>query len=855
MRWWHKILLSGLTLLLLLVAAGYWYWQQTLATLELHNLRFDIKTVNLHQLQLNNISFDLKSADMQVQLDDVEISWHFPTLFTPQLRHVSLNGGRIHIQQWPGADTDQTAATPIALPQNWQLPTTLPEAIKLKQLHLSLPCGQRHCHYLIDSQIVVQQQRLSFDLTTFDAGSADIARLAISGQYQTSQGLPVFNAKVNLDNSTTMTLQQTLTLQHSLHTAGKISLDIAPPSPWLIQQLTQWQIDIPENALAQFTSPVSLNSSWQFDLPAQLDMASISAQASGNWMLDLNLPVPLSVPGIGQLQGTVKAAVGLTQGELTEYQINSELTLLQPQLPDALLQQGIAIDSVQITLTTNGTGAPQITALPLQIALKSAGESKLDFTAAASLNLTPPFSAALRNASLQLRQKTLIPAQDVTIEQLQLNSRFNAYWLSDSWQVDLLDANGSIRQLTVADSRASEVTLALSASQFAGDSDFTRMRFNTDLNLTSKALLQPELKPLSWHGQAKVKGDLTTFNAEGTLGNSASFGLTYQFSYLPSAAELNWQLDDIFLLAGNPLQATLSAWPALLEFNRGRLGGSGSITLLPQLSAQGSLNLSGVSGIYDRSLFKDLTAPVQLGYQQDQLKLSTTAATVTEIQHGLVVGPLKLSANYTAATNNLSGGALDIQLLQVAAMGGRVEVQPIVLDFTKQQQELVLQLQRIDLTQLLQQHPTTDLTGNGRISGTVPLLISHNGASVKNGFIAAESPGGKLQYRPPAAQSMAAGNQGMKVVLEALDDFHYSVLSSNVSYDTQGKLTLALNLQGRNPALEAGRAVNLNINLEEDIPALLTSLQLSSQISDKIKQRVQQRLQQSGAKRANGVKP
>ena len=102
---------------------------------------------------------------------------------------------------------------------------------------------------------------------------------------------------------------------------------------------------------------------------------------------------------------------------------------------------------------------------------------------------------------------------------------------------------------------------------------------------------------------------------------------------------------------------------------------------------------------------------------------------------------------------------------------------------------------------------------------------------------------------------MAATNPGMKVVLQALDDFHYSVLSSNVNYDTNGKLLLALQLQGSNPALEAGRPINLTVNLEEDIPALITSLQLSSQLSDKIKQRIQQKLQQSGAKGANGAQP
>src|SRR5690606_34603654 len=162
-------------------------------------------------------------------------------------------------------------------------------------------------------------------------------------------------------------------------------------------------------------------------------------------------------------------------------------------------------------------------------------------------------------------------------------------------------------------------------------------------------------------------------------------------------------------------------------------------------------------------------------------------------------------------------------------------------------QQLTLQLSRIDLTKLLQQHPTTDLTGNGLISGTIPLLFSRSGVSVEDGYIAAESPGGQLQYRPAAAQNMAATNPGMKVMLTALDDFHYSVLSSKVSYDTHGKLLLALQLQGNNPALEDGRPINLNINLEEDIPALITSLQLSSQISDKIKQRVQQRLQQQSA--------
>ena len=53
--------------------------------------------------------------------------------------------------------------------------------------------------------------------------------------------------------------------------------------------------------------------------------------------------------------------------------------------------------------------------------------------------------------------------------------------------------------------------------------------------------------------------------------------------------------------------------------------------------------------------------------------------------------------------------------------------------------------------------------------------------------------------------------------------------------------------RGSNPDLEKGRPVNLNVNLEEDIPALLTSLQLSDRVSETIRQRVQERMQKRKA--------
>lgn len=72
------------------------------------------------------------------------------------------------------------------------------------------------------------------------------------------------------------------------------------------------------------------------------------------------------------------------------------------------------------------------------------------------------------------------------------------------------------------------------------------------------------------------------------------------------------------------------------------------------------------------------------------------------------------------------------------------------------------------------------------------------------------------------------------------------MLSSAIDYDEKGKLTLGLRLEGNNPDIRNGQPVVLNVNLEEDIPALLTSLQLSGRVNEAVTERVRERLQQSG---------
>jgi hypothetical protein len=154
-----------------------------------------------------------------------------------------------------------------------------------------------------------------------------------------------------------------------------------------------------------------------------------------------------------------------------------------------------------------------------------------------------------------------------------------------------------------------------------------------------------------------------------------------------------------------------------------------------------------------------------------------------------------------------------------------------------------LELYRLNLAQLLRVYPAEGLAGTGILSGTIPLVIDPaTGVRVKRGRLGALEPGGELQLSGERLRALRQKNETMKLVSKALENFRYSALSSDIDYDENGTLMLGLHLKGNSPEVGDGRAVVLNINIEENIPALLTSLQLSGRVTDAVAERVKKLL-------------
>jgi hypothetical protein len=120
------------------------------------------------------------------------------------------------------------------------------------------------------------------------------------------------------------------------------------------------------------------------------------------------------------------------------------------------------------------------------------------------------------------------------------------------------------------------------------------------------------------------------------------------------------------------------------------------------------------------------------------------------------------------------------------------------------------------------------------------MVLSVKGVVVQDGSVEARPPGGVIRYRPvtAAGQSVSSLNSNMETVLQALSDFHYNVLAMSVQYQEDGNLLLNSRLEGQNPGWQNGRPVHFNLNVQENIPALLKTLETVTRVEEALTERL-----------------
>ncbi|HZX17744.1 MAG TPA: YdbH domain-containing protein [Pseudomonas sp.] len=854
-RTWLRLISCLVLLLVLLGAYAYLSLSRLLEREQIENLEWRGLGLSTQGIQLDQLSLQHPSG--AVQLQQVQLRWSGFSLALPFWQQVQITGLQLNLPSQPEPASDDSTGFALPLEQLAAIISLLPQRVQIDALQIELPCADTRCQLLGDLQLLKQAAQLDAllnlqhqqDQLSWHAqlqGDATTAALQLSlainqqPQLQLSSSLQQNAVGQLWQGDFTGDLQQSVVLQS-----------------WLSQWLPNAAGTLPEAPAA-----AQLKASWQLQLaPGALNVAQLQ-QASGQLQANANLPEPWPIPATGQLQGSFNLSAKALDGQWLADSLNADLNLKQiandliSGVPAELYPETLQL-TIQATQTPDNL-APQLVdrALPLHLQLSGQGRSQFELNGTLILANGLPWGLQLLDSSLSASTPAF-QLNDWKIGALQTQLQLDAYL--DAQQLDLALGKGaelSLQHLRSTDMQAQQLKasssgLKLQAQLAAGTLQDWQLEGPLDL---SAQLQHGQLQPQRWYWQGPVTASQLQAELDGTLRNDAGLQLKLQAQYSSAKGlSLQAQLAELFLRSGNPLKGSFTAWPALLELNNGRLNADASLTLasdqqLPTVKLE--LSGKGLGGIYDRTALEGLDGRITVRVDPKQLQLELTELRLAQANPGIPLGPLQLSGNYSAALQTPTQGQLQLRQAEAALMGGKLQLAPGQWSLAAEPLLFPVQAQGLELEQLFILYPTEGLAGTGTLDGNLPLQISSQGVTIEQGQLSARAPGGQLQFHSERIRALGRSNPAMQLVTQSLEDFRFTTLSSQVNYDQQGKLALAMRLEGQNPAIEQGRPIHFNINLEEDIPTLLASLQLTDKVSDIIKQRVQQRMLQRNAKTA-----
>ncbi|WP_275545895.1 MULTISPECIES: YdbH domain-containing protein [unclassified Pseudomonas] len=839
-RFWLSICVAILALLSLLAGyAGYRVKQ----LLEAQHVELDWQGFSLtwRGLQLHEVSLvQRQQGELHAHARQLQLQWLASE--TPRYR-LAAQGLRVDwlpaetaAQNPADSDLDVTLQTILdALP--W-----LPRQIELRDVQAQLPCAKGRC--AVDGELDLQRlgDALQLRLRLLRESHSALLQARLQGLDGALDSPRQLQLTLHLDEQQQLELRSDLAAQgDALQWNGDLLLAPLQEIAWVAVWLSEWT-SLDTANLPATPQQAGIIAQWQLQLPQSTRQFGELLVAPGWLRVDAQLPQPWPMPGVGLLSGELQLDLRNTTGVWQARKLHGDLQLDAQDAPWlTALPSGLQPGQLNMQLVPLQGSADN----ELAVGLTLSGQGALEVQANAELGLQQSRDWALdvRQLRLEARSKR-VDLGATRADGLRLNLALSGNATAQQLQLAVADDSRlAIQRLRVAELDLQQAQLILAGLGIIGAP--TAPTLSGPLALRVQSLQHPQLQPQSWQWQGRLQADSVRQALDGALLVDSGLSLALGLNNSADGLVLKATLDELFLRAGNPLAQTLASWPPLLTLDNGRLQGEASLRLPANKPLQLSARLSGkgLAGIYDRSTLSGVDGELRLQLAGDRLTLELPSLSAKQIDPGIALGPLQLQASYKASLQRPLAGSLSHQRAELGILGGNLRLEPATWALDQPSQLLPLKLSGLDLQELFRVYPAEGLEGNGLLDGTLPLRLSET-ISIEQGLIEARAPGGRLRFQSPRIRAMGQANPGMKLVTDALEDFHYDLLSSSLDYEPSGTLRLGMRLHGQNPAIEQGRPIHFNINLEEDIPTLLASLQLTDKVSDIIQQRIQQRMRQ-----------
>ena len=290
----------------------------------------------------------------------------------------------------------------------------------------------------------------------------------------------------------------------------------------------------------------------------------------------------------------------------------------------------------------------------------------------------------------------------------------------------------------------------------------------------------------------------------------------------------------------SPWMAALTTrWREPFDIDRGHFVSDGQLKWWPprrrngewRIQGQGQFSVDELDAHYDDSLLKKLRASGRWSLSDAGVAISRGDLTIGEVSVGASLTEIRTAFSFASGVADISGA-------EAKALGGTVHFSPILYRLDSGEADFRVTLSSLDLAQVLALEGE-HVRGEGTLDGELPVVLRANLPTIANGNLKAREPGGVIQYFDAPSLAAYARDQGFEFALAALADYRFHTLNAKVNYADDHTLKLALRLEGRNPAVEAGRPIHYNLNITENVADLLRSLRLADRVTEEVEQRVQ----------------
>lgn len=317
--------------------------------------------------------------------------------------------------------------------------------------------------------------------------------------------------------------------------------------------------------------------------------------------------------------------------------------------------------------------------------------------------------------------------------------------------------------------------------------------------------------------------------ARGRVGLASAGEVSVTAAYRRDAQALEVDLKGRLAADGALLAESLAGWQAPYDASAGQVDFRAALSGPPAaLSGQGHVDVTALDAHYDAYLIRGLSGRLTAEVENGTWLVPKADFSIGRVDVGVSLTDVHSGGSWVGDVVNVAASRAEL-------LGGVMQVAPFDYRLDTGQGETVVALSGIALDQLLALEGE-QISGTGTLEGTVPLTLRNHQPMVSHGQVRALPPGGMIRVSPELARG--TGQPGLDFALRALRDFRYSTLSADAAYDTDGDLTLAVRLEGRNPDIEEGRPIHYNVTVNENVPTLLRSLRLEERLTRSIERRV-----------------